>query len=143
MIRPNNEMSIESCNVAHSYLIILHWKHASGFLFTCAAGGIRLEPEVVETGVMVWDGSFTAALFPGVLQREKALREPRGCSGEESASIGEMDRERSGVALDLKLVVSFSPATEKNKIEFTQQLDKMLFLYQAVHSINCSVIQSQ
>ncbi len=93
------------------------------FLFTCA-GGIRLEPlEVVETGVMVWD----AALFPGVLQREKALRELRGCSGEESASIGEMDRERRGVALDLKLVVCFSPATEKNKITFTQQLHKMLF----------------
>ncbi len=85
------------------------WFELDCFLFTCA-GGIRLEPlEVVETGVMVWD----AALFPGVLPREKALRELRGCSGEESASIGEMDRERRGVALDLKLVVSFSPAREK------------------------------
>lgn len=63
-------------------------------------------------------GGFTAPFFPRVLQREGAwisLRGLRGSSGEESASIGEIDRERRGVVLDLKLVI-FSPAIEKNKM---------------------------
>lgn len=63
-------------------------------------------------------GGFTAPFSPGVLQRERAwssFRGLRGSSGEESASIGEIDRERRGVVLDLKLVI-FSAAIEKNKM---------------------------
>lgn len=65
------------------------------------------------------EGGFTAPLFPDVLQSEEAwisLRGLRGSSGGESASIGEIDRERRGVVLDLMLVVSFSCAIEKNKM---------------------------
>lgn len=66
----------------------------------------------VETGVVVeTEGGLTAPLIPGVWM---SLTGFSGASGGESHSIGEMDRERRGVVWDLIIVVSFSPAIERN-----------------------------